>query len=91
MTNDTDTADNKREYSHERDDTMGFDVLGRPAPELEFEGWLALYPDALTEDPEPLIEEFCERWEIELDDETRTAMLDTFHRIRREELDGDEQ
>ena len=70
--------------------TAGFDVLCRPGPELEFEGWLAIYPDALTEDPEPLIEEFCERWEIELDDDTREALLETFHRVRREELDGDD-
>ncbi len=60
-------------------------AIARPSPELEFEGWLAIHPDRLQEPPTKAIEEFCFRWEIELNDELIEKMNETFEQARSEE------
>ena len=70
---------------HDSDTTDSGETGTRPAPRLEFEGWLAIHPDKLDQPPEDVIEEFCFRWEVELDDELRQTLEETFEQIRGEE------
>ena len=59
----------------------------RPAPALEFEGWLAIYPEKLSDSPDEAIEEFCFRWEIDLDDALRSSLHQTFEQVAQSEAE----
>lgn len=59
----------------------------RPAPELEFAGWLAIYSDELERDSEEVIRDFCEDQRIHLTDELAQVLRGVFDEVAAEESD----